>query len=108
MPGVAIEGMSQSRIVLEGEMLMTLDVLLAEPSQLLRVGLCTIFAEDNRIKNIYEAATSEALEICLTEHQIDLIIINQLLIKEVTLLIDQLAKKCVILALELDRKVLVT
>jgi DNA-binding NarL/FixJ family response regulator len=65
---------------------MGLNVLIAEPCELLRVGLRTIFFESTRVSNIYEAATKESLKTQLRSYTLDLVVINQVLVTDVMLL----------------------
>lgn len=60
------------------------NVLIAEPCELLRIGLRTIFAEDQRVSNIHEATTTKGLELHLRSHGVDLAVVNQSLITDVT------------------------
>lgn len=70
-------------------------ILLAEPCELLRIGLRTILLADERVSQVSEASTQEHLKAKLQSCKIDLTIVNQVLIREVT----QLPKgKFVILA----------
>lgn len=62
------------------------NILIAESCELLRIGLRTIFAEDQRVSNIHEATTSMGLEMQLRTHGIDLVVVNQSLITDITLL----------------------
>lgn len=61
-------------------------ILLAEPCELLRVGLHTIFAEDPRVSRIYETSTSVGLEKLLGSSTLELIVVNQALITRMTIL----------------------
>src|SRR5437588_9909354 len=65
---------------------MGLNVLIAEPCELLRVGLRTIFFESTYVSNIYEAATRESLKTQLRSYTLDLVVINQVLVTDVMLL----------------------
>jgi len=58
------------------------NILIAEPCELLRIGLRTIFAEDQRVSNIHEATTKKGLEIYLRSHGVDLVVVNQSLITD--------------------------
>lgn len=58
-------------------------VLIAEPRELLRIGLRTIFAGDQRVSTIHEATTHQELAMHLCTHSIDLVVVNQLLITDV-------------------------
>lgn len=61
-------------------------IMIAEPSELLRTGLRTIFAEDKRISIIHEATSSRGLETQLRSHRVDLVVVNQSLITDMMLL----------------------
>src|SRR5436305_4414345 len=80
-----------------------LNVLIAEPHELRRVGLRTVFSQDSRVSNIYEAANDENLKAQLHCCHLDLVVINQSLLTEITALPR---KKFVILAAEPDMAVL--
>lgn len=60
------------------------NILIAEPCELLRIGLRTIFAADQRVSNIHEAMTNRGLELHLRNHGVDLVVVNQSLITDVT------------------------
>ena len=62
------------------------NILIAETCELLRIGLRTIFTGDQRVSNIHEALTSKGLEQQLQGHQVDLVVVNQSLITNITLL----------------------
>lgn len=79
------------------------NILIAEPCELLRIGLRTIFAEDQRVSNIHEATTNKGLEIQLRSHGVDLVVVNQSLITDVARLP---MGDFVILAAKLDMAVL--
>ncbi|GHO60143.1 response regulator transcription factor [Ktedonobacter robiniae] len=74
-------------------------ILIAEPRDILRTGLRTIFAEDERISQIYEAATQETLKACLSSKPINLIIINTSMMSNIK---DLPRGKFVLLAPEVD------
>lgn len=79
------------------------NVLIAESCELLRIGLRTIFAEDQRVSNIHEATTSKGLEMHLRSHGADLVVVNQSLITDV----ERLPMGCfVILTSKLDMAML--
>lgn len=59
------------------------NILIAEPYELLRIGLRTIFAEDQRVSHLHEVATSKELHLYLRNHEVDLVVVNQSLITEV-------------------------
>jgi DNA-binding NarL/FixJ family response regulator len=63
-----------------------LNLLIAEPHDILRRGLCTIFIEDESVEQVYEVATREDLEEHLQANSLDLLIVNQSLLPDVTLL----------------------
>lgn len=58
------------------------NILIAEPCELLRIGLRTIFAEDQRVSNIHEVTTKKGLELYLHSYGMDLAVVNQSLITE--------------------------
>lgn len=60
------------------------NILLAESCELLRIGLRTIFAEDKRVSNIHEATTNKGLEAQIRNHVVDLVVVNQSLVTNVT------------------------
>lgn len=60
------------------------EILIAEPCELLRVGLRTIFAQDARVSNIHEVTTSKGLEMQLRSSRVDLVVVNQSLITDIT------------------------
>jgi DNA-binding NarL/FixJ family response regulator len=62
------------------------DILIAESSEIIRHGLHTIFAKDPRVLNIQDVATEEDLSASITSFQPDLIIINQSMIRDISLL----------------------
>ena len=61
-----------------------LNVLIAEPHDILRMGLRVIFAEDERVAHIYEAATSQNLQTYVQNRSVDLLIVNQSLVTDIT------------------------
>ena len=78
-------------------------VLLAEPCELLRIGLRTTLLDDARVAHIYEASTPGNFKTQLRSCPVDLVIVNQMLITD----ISQLPKgKFVILTAEPDISVL--
>ncbi|HEY1349900.1 MAG TPA: LuxR C-terminal-related transcriptional regulator [Ktedonobacteraceae bacterium] len=74
-------------------------LLLAEPCEILRVGLKTAFLGDSRVTQVYEAATSTSLKAQLHLRTLDLVIANQQLVPDITILPK---KGCVLLASEPD------
>lgn len=82
---------------------MGLNVLIAEPHEVRRVGLRTVFLQDARVSNVYEATDDESLKALLHCCHLDLVVINQSLITEITALPRQ---NFVILAAESDMAVL--
>lgn len=62
------------------------NILIAEPCELLRIGLRTIFAGDQRVSNIHEVTTNKSLEMHLRSHGVDLVVVNQSLITDVACL----------------------
>lgn len=65
---------------------MGLSVLIAEPGDILRTGLHTIFATDKRVASLYEASNPEELQKHLRSSVLDLIIVNQVLASDITIL----------------------
>lgn len=65
-------------------MRMAQNVLIAEACELLRIGLRTIFAKDERVSHIHEATTNKGLESYLRNHEVDLVVVNQSLVTDVT------------------------
>ncbi|HET8844145.1 MAG TPA: response regulator transcription factor [Ktedonobacteraceae bacterium] len=61
-------------------------ILIAEPRQVIRTGLRTILEQDEQIKDIYEALTSDDMGRQLHSYNIDLTIVNQSLVTEFSLL----------------------
>lgn len=57
-------------------------ILIAEPCELLRIGLRTIFAGDQRVSTIHETTTGQGLERQLRSHEVDLVVVNQSLITD--------------------------
>lgn len=78
---------------------MSKSILIAEPCELLRIGLKTVFAEDQRISNIHEVATCKSLEAQLGCCRVDLVIVNQSLITNILCLPPG---KFIVLASKLD------
>ena len=65
------------------DLLMGQNIVIAEACELLRIGLRTIFAEDQRVSYIHEATTTSGLEHYLRSHGADLVVVNQELITDV-------------------------
>lgn len=65
---------------------MGLKVLIAEPHEVLRVGLRVIFAEDQRVSTVYEITSRSELVTHILHNELDLIVINQKLLIELALL----------------------
>lgn len=82
---------------------MARSILIAEPCDLLRIGLRTIFTGDSRISSIHEVTTYKGLEVQVLRHEVDLILANQTLISDIALLP---AGKFVILAPTLNASML--
>jgi DNA-binding NarL/FixJ family response regulator len=61
-------------------------ILIADPREIVRKGLCTIFLGGLPTFHVYEASTIEALKSCLAQHCIDLVLVSQLLITDMTIL----------------------
>src|SRR5947209_7938645 len=80
-----------------------LNILIAEPYEVIRFGLHTIFAGDPRVLNVYEVTNKEDLYDYMLTFPLDLIVINQSLVKDVSLLET---KNFVVLAAKPDLAVL--
>ncbi|HTK09082.1 MAG TPA: LuxR C-terminal-related transcriptional regulator [Ktedonobacteraceae bacterium] len=65
---------------------MGLSVLIAEPSEILRTGLRTIYIEDPRVAIVHDTATYAGLRSLLCAQDIDFAIVNQSLVTDVTIL----------------------
>ncbi len=65
---------------------MELSILIAEPRDILRTGLHTILAADERVATLLEASNAEELQKHLGSSSIDLVVVNQLLVSDITLL----------------------
>jgi len=65
---------------------MVQNILLAEPCELLRIGLRTTFSEDQRVTHIHEATTNKGLETHIRSHPVDLVVVNQSLLTNVSIL----------------------
>jgi DNA-binding NarL/FixJ family response regulator len=63
-----------------------LKILIAEARDILRAGLRTILSSDERIGHIYEAVNQQDLQNCLDSYSLDLVIVNQSLISDITIL----------------------
>jgi len=61
-------------------------VLIAEPRELLRKGLMAVFREDERVARVYETMTHAGLKSQLNKSLLDLVVVNQSLIEDVTIL----------------------
>ncbi len=61
-------------------------ILIAEPCNILRIGLRVIFTENTCVSEVHEAATDEALKVHLRSSPIDLVVINQVLVMDIALL----------------------
>ncbi len=61
---------------------MKLNIVIAEPRDILRIGLRTIFSNDERTGTIYEATTLKEMNEYLKNTSVDLIVINQSLIED--------------------------
>jgi|SRR5579883_1954310 len=57
-----------------------MNVLIAEPCELLRMGIKSIFAEDKRVSNVYEAVTITDMKAQIQIHSPELIVMNQSLV----------------------------
>lgn len=75
------------------------NVLIADPCELLRIGLRTIILENIPISNIYEASTHESLKTLMQSYALDLLVVNQSLVTDVSMLPYG---KCIILTSEPD------
>lgn len=65
---------------------MGLKVLVAEPHDALRIGLLAIFKKDERVSQTDEVTNEEDLYAHLSQHLIDLLVIDQSLVSDITLL----------------------
>lgn len=65
---------------------MELSILIAEPCDILRKGLHTIIAADERVATLREASNADTLQMYLRSSPIDLVIVNQVLIADITIL----------------------
>jgi DNA-binding NarL/FixJ family response regulator len=63
-------------------------VVIAVPDDVIRVGLCSIFGEDTRVSTIYEAITNEELLLHLKNAPVDLVMVDQTLEADFTMLPD--------------------
>jgi len=63
-----------------------LQILIADPREALRKGLCAIFAEESAGMHIYEAATSEELTSHLERHSFDLVVVHQSMVTDISIL----------------------
>lgn len=78
-------------------------VLIVEPNEVVRAGLCTIFAEDPRVSNVYEVTHEQDLQSKLSHNKSALVVVNQTLVRDVSTL---KTKNLVILATKLDIQLL--
>ncbi|HTK06846.1 MAG TPA: response regulator transcription factor [Ktedonobacteraceae bacterium] len=58
-------------------------VLVAEPREVLRTGLCTVFQKDTSVSEVIEVATCEELKKHLSRLDFDLVVVSQILISDV-------------------------
>src|SRR5689334_18953068 len=65
---------------------MNLKILVAEAQEILRVGLCTLLKSDSRVSEVHEAIHAKDLQHCLTHYKADLIIVNQDLLADISVL----------------------
>lgn len=65
---------------------MKLNIVIVESRDILRIGLKTIFTEDERTGNIHEATSLDEMNAILQKTSIDLIFINQTLVEEMSVL----------------------
>lgn len=63
-----------------------MQVLIAEPRDILRVGLRNIFVGDSRVSEVHEAATTEQLQQYINTSLLDLVVVHQSLITDIALL----------------------
>jgi len=68
---------------------MHLKVLVAEAREVLRVGLCSILASDTRVAEVYEMVNEKELLSVLSTFKPDLIIVNQALVSDLSILQTQ-------------------
>jgi DNA-binding NarL/FixJ family response regulator len=62
------------------------DVLIAEPSEILRAGLQAVLTGDKCVVRIHEAATKEELYTQLHSKSLDMIVVNQSLMTDISIL----------------------
>ena len=109
MPGIFCCSVTNDAIrpvlmqVVEGAQTVGLRLLIAEPHHIYRSGIHAIFAKDSFIILIEEAATTGELEQKLTMIPVDVVIINQSLLTDISILTD---RHVVIIANKPDRDVL--
>ncbi|BCL80803.1 DNA-binding response regulator [Ktedonobacteria bacterium brp13] len=60
--------------------------MIAEPRDILRTGMRTILAADERVATLCEASNAEELQMHLRNSSIDLIIVNEILTSDITIL----------------------
>nr|BBH87138.1 DNA-binding response regulator [Thermosporothrix sp. COM3] len=63
---------------------MQMNIVIAEPRDVLREGLRAILLEDNRVSNVHGVTNEKELLSYLLNHRPDLVIVNQSLISEIT------------------------
>lgn len=78
-------------------------VVIAVPSDILRVGLRTIFEQDPRVTKISEATTSEELLCLLKADSPDLVLIHQALIEDMAALPES---RCILITAEPNKQML--
>lgn len=64
-------------------MTIKLKVLVAEPRDILRAGLRTLFTKDERIGHLYEAPERESMKSQLYSNTFDLVVVNQVFITDI-------------------------
>ena len=78
---------------------MSLKVLIAEAQEVLRIGLRSILTSDTRVSEVHDVIDENTLQRYLSSNKADLIIVNQDLLRDISIL---QAKNFVILAAEPD------
>lgn len=63
---------------------MQVTLLIAEPRDILRMGLHSVFATDERVTTLYEASNADELQKYLRNSSIDLSIINYSMVNDIT------------------------
>ena len=76
---------------------MGLKVLIAEAQEVLRIGLCSILNSDTRVAEVYDVTDENTLQHYLASNRVDLIIVNQDLLRDISIL---QTKNFVVLAAE--------